>query len=563
MRRIRADRRTMAAAVVYGILLCAAMLTGGQMEREGYLHPPTAEETVRLVLMLVLSIGLTALCWTELSRLLLRREGTAKRTGKPGMERAAFLILTAVDFVVLLGVYPGFFVYDASEELSMVQSRLFTTHHPLVHVLLLGGIIQAVHRVTGSYNAGIFLYSILQAAAVNAALTLVLKRVRDKSGTLPARLGFLFLLLCPTVSMFTLCTAKDGLFSACLVLQCLLLSELQGDAGAFLQSRRKTAGLILAAAGMMLLRKNGAYAYAVCLILYGIAALSRVLRVRKKHREGALPSGKCALRLAAVLLLPVLLFAATDRTLAAALHARPDGSQEILTVPIQMLARTYVSDPGSFSEEELVLMRGLMSDEDWNRYNPALSDQVKLRFNSEVFRENRQAYIALFFRQGKAHPVTYLNAWLGTSYGFFAPDAVVDCYRGNQVFTFTYGDSSYFGYETELPGVRHSMIPAVDAWYRFLSLSPVPQRIPVLHWFYTPGGIFFLWLFLAGFLVSAGRGKRLLPFAPVLCVWLTVLAGPCTLPRYVVYLWFGFPLALGTALEPAERNEIWRTEPDG
>lgn len=43
------------------------------------------------------------------------------------------------------------------------------------------------------------------------------------------------------------------------------------------------------------------------------------------------------------------------------------------------------------------------------------------------------------------------------------------CVRGNTVFTFTYKDNSYFGYEVEQPGVRESKIPWLDEVYRKLS----------------------------------------------------------------------------------------------
>lgn len=75
---------------------------------------------------------------------------------------------------VLLAVYPGFFVYDAQEEWLQVASRNFTTHHPLVHVLLLGGIVCAVHKVTDSYNLGIACYMTVQMLIVSGCFTYLL-----------------------------------------------------------------------------------------------------------------------------------------------------------------------------------------------------------------------------------------------------------------------------------------------------------------------------------------------------------------------------------------------------
>ena len=96
-----------------------------------------------------------------------QREGEATDQGEKRWNTfSGWLLPSALIFVmylpVFLAVYPGFFVYDAQDELMQVVTRSFSTHHPLVHVLMLGGIIQLVHKLTGSYNAGIACYTVFQ-----------------------------------------------------------------------------------------------------------------------------------------------------------------------------------------------------------------------------------------------------------------------------------------------------------------------------------------------------------------------------------------------------------------
>lgn len=43
---------------------------------------------------------------------------------------------------ILLAYYPGIFAYDASNQVMQVINHDYTTHHPLVHTLLLGGFFQ-------------------------------------------------------------------------------------------------------------------------------------------------------------------------------------------------------------------------------------------------------------------------------------------------------------------------------------------------------------------------------------------------------------------------------------
>ena len=99
-----------------------------------------------------------------------------------------FLFFLIVWGIVLLAVWPGFFVYDAQEEFNQVAQRRFTTHHPLLHVLLLGGIISAGNKLFGSYNAGIACYMIFQMTVL--ALCFTGWWISSEKRTLPSGFGW-------------------------------------------------------------------------------------------------------------------------------------------------------------------------------------------------------------------------------------------------------------------------------------------------------------------------------------------------------------------------------------
>ena len=89
-------------------------------------------------------------------------------------------VLVALNLPVLLAEFPGFFTYDAQEELNEVLTRTFSTHHPLLHVLLLGGTIALVHKVTGSWNAGIFLYIFIQMLVITAIFAYIIEYMKSR-----------------------------------------------------------------------------------------------------------------------------------------------------------------------------------------------------------------------------------------------------------------------------------------------------------------------------------------------------------------------------------------------
>mgnify|MGYP005760173813 CR=1 FL=1 len=437
-----------------------------------------------------------------------------------------FLFFLIVWGIVLLAVWPGFFVYDAQEEFNQVAQRRFTTHHPLLHVLLLGGIISAGNKLFGSYNAGIACYMIFQMTVLALCFTWALDSLRKRGAPLWLRVaGTLYFAFFPVIQMYVLCSAKDTLYSAAMLAVILLLVRLAEEREAFFSGKKNVAALAGALCLMALMRHNGLYI--LILLIPAMAALAG----RKQWMRAAL-AGLCAL----------ILTLGVSAGLKTVFHAEDSENQEMLTVPIQQLARTWTLSPEVFTEEEEEVLFSFLPREALERYTPKLSDNVKISFNNAAYAQDSSAFWRLWLSIGGKAPASYLNAWLLTSYGFWYPDAVLDGYQGNTVFTFTYGESSYFGYETELPGQRHSFIPWLDALFEKMSLELFQQRVPVLSMLFSPGFLF--WVYAAGivFLLRCGRFRQAAAFLPAGLNWLTVLLGPTSLVRYVLIFWFALPV---------------------
>ena len=411
-----------------------------------------------------------------------------------------FLFFLIVWGIVLLAVWPGFFVYDAQEEFNQVAQRRFTTHHPLLHVLLLGGIISAGNKLFGSYNAGIACYMIFQMTVLAVCFTWVLDSLRKRGAPLWLRVaGTLYFAFFPVIQMYVLCSAKDTLYSAAMLAVILLLVQMAEEREAFFSGKKNVAALAGALCFMALMRHNGLYI--LILLIPAMAALAG----RKQWMRAAL-AGLCAL---------------------------------ILTLGVSAGLKTVFH--AEDSEEEEVLF-SFLPREALERYTPKLSDNVKISFNNAAYAQDSSAFWRLWLSIGGKAPASYLNAWLLTSYGFWYPDAVLDGYQGNTVFTFTYGESSYFGYETELPGQRHSLIPWLDALFEKMSLELFQQRVPVLSMLFSSGFLF--WVYAAGivFLLRCRRFRQAAAFLPAGLNWLTVLLGPTSLVRYVLIFWFALPV---------------------
>lgn len=461
-----------------------------------------------------------------------------------GYSRKTFLLVAALLMLcwlpVLMASYPGFFVYDAQDEVNEVLTRSFTSHHPLLHVLLLGGTVAAVHKVTGSYNLGIACYMVMQmavAAGCFAYMMSFLKRHHVRRGFRIAVLASLAFF--PVFPMYVLCSTKDTLFTIALLIVILQMYDLLDGTAAFFATWKRPVALVLGIFLAMSLRHNGAYAYLVLLVFLACRMFAGRREIGSRVMKKAI----------AVFLLPVVLYAGASALMAALLHADAGGKQEMLTVPIMQLARVHETDDGSFSAEERALLYRYLPREALGHYTAKLSDPVKVQFDNDYYRENPSGFWELWFRTGISHAGTYINAWLYTSYGFWYPDTVIDAYGGIQRHTFLYGESSYFGYETEPPGTRKSRFALLDEFYRHLSLEITQQKIPVVSMLFSPGFMFWLYAFAMGFFVRQGQYNRAMAFLITLLLWLTVLLGPTCMVRYVLIFWFACPVLAAMLFE--------------
>lgn len=532
---------------LFGVLAAVFLLFGYQLESGDAINL-SDKNAMSILLMFILIFTIdTRYVWRNYDSALdggklfgiIRLPGSAGDAKVPARDFFInYLSMIALSIPVILAEFPGFFVYDAQDELNEVLTRSFTTHHPLLHVLLLGGIIALFHKIFGSWNVGIFAYIFLQMLVITAIFAYVVTYLQKRGiGRKSRVLWVLYYGVFPTIVMYTLCSCKDGLFSALLLLLTTFLVQLVNDPDSFLSDKRKLAAFVLTAVFMPMFRHNGFYAYLVFVPFALVYFRKRLKPV-----------------FVGMLIAPVILYLALTGLLSVACRTKGIHHQEMLTVPIMQLARVYAYDGASLSEQEKELIEAYIPKSNLDKYTPRVSDMVKVDFNNELYEQNSSDFWKIWKAQLVKHPMAYVNAWLLTSYGYWYPPAIINVYKGNTVYSFTYEDSSYFGYEVEPPGERKSLIPAIDDLYRYLSIGTFQQDYPVLHLFFGPGLYVFIYMFVFAYRLYKKRFGSILPFMPMILTFCTVLLGPTYLIRYVLYLWLCIPLLLITGKSTTKAN---------
>lgn len=528
---------------IFGFYVGLVTVLGFYLERDGEI-PFSNPVFYILVLALAIAVSfISGTCFAWLSKPKKLKEVSTPEFNSPHIFITSFLVIFILLFITFLGVYPGFFTYDANYEITETIARNFTTQQPLLHVLLMGFVVQGVHFMSGDYNIAIACFILTQAALIALAESFLVKELNKSVLSRKGAITFsVYLGLFPVPVMYSLCSAKDGLFGATLYLIFIFIKKLCFN---FESWRRKdTCLFIIITALMMLFRPNGMYAY----IVFAVIVVCALLKV-----------GKSQLKVFVICsLISVVSCIIISKGLSFATHAADYGKKEALSVPIQQMSRLYAYDKDSLTDEEISKISSYIPEDVMILYNPKCADGVKFCFNEEAFQNDAVGFVKLWGTLFMKHPAAFLDAHAMTSYGLLSPGIVIDGYKGNQVFTFTYGDSSYFGYEVEEPGSRASLIPSIDSFYKWLSLDPTIQKIPVISLFFSPGFMLILLLFIICAFLSNKKGIRTIPYLLPLCIILTSLLGPMSLVRYSFFLWVFVPIGFIDLLSDRQTPPILR-----
>ncbi len=512
---------------VFCFFFFGAMLSGVQLELQGYVDFTNIKRYISLVILTICGTPMVA----KLIHILQKRvaNGINPQSTKQNTNRKFFIkvyiILMLSYLLVLLAVWPGFFVYDAEVETYMVFTDKYSAHHPMAHVLLLGWVMKVMYKIVPSYNVGIATYLILQMLVVSACFAYMLAfmhRIGLKKWILNCSIAFLAFF--PTVSMFVCCTTKDVYFSAGVVLFTTLMLELSKDSDTFRKSKSKTILLSIAALLIILFRNNGIYALTVFLPFFMI--------VYKKYWKKWIK----------IILAVVGIYCLFNVTVNAVFDVKPGEKAEMLCVPMQQLARAHYEAKECFTEEELETMYSLIPETILQNYNPKLADNVKVNFLEDNFKGAPGKYFKLWLEIGLKRPDIYINSFLMNTYDYWYPDTIVDGYTGKWIVDREYADSSYFAYVTERPGISKPLIPFLAKFYEKISLEIYQHNIPVISMLFSMG--FWLWVytFTVMYLWKTNYRKQAFAFLPIGLIYMTVILGPIAIVRYVLYLFFGAPL---------------------
>ncbi len=581
-----------ASAWVVAVLFAAAMLFGRSFDEAGsaaYIVggiTPAIRSCWYFIGWLLPARALVELAFEGLDRLRAHGacpSGDRARSVSPScgrLRRAARLVLGAFDrhpfaapalvlalcwLPVLVGYAPALFMWDTNTQILqwfglpnhisssvdlLDSSVLLTQHHPPLHTALVGLCVQAGISLAGSENLGIFIYAVLQWIVDILAISWAFRIVQIVGAPRAPRFVALgFIALVPAYSNYSVLVTKDVLFASALLLFAIELVYLVFCAASFdgriAFSRRHAVLLVAGALGTALLRSGMVVAVAGG----ALAATLLLWRMQRRlAREGLRPvSARSLLRvplIALALVIAVNLLLA--RVVYPALAITPSSKREVLSIPMQQVARFMRDRPDAVQPEDLRAIDRVLDAPGLARlYDPSKSDPVKATYKEQASSDDLSAFWQTWARLSARDPGCFISATAANYYGYFYPAHAMSwsytSYFSSLVMANTetnliYSDiASYFSFHQ----LDHPFVRALDglcSGYRLLF-----QRLPFLT--LTMQAALYDWalVLLTAYAVRRRRSHAAVFLVPAWIVLLIALVGPCNATTYFRY---AYPVAL-------------------
>lgn len=447
-------------------------------------------------------------------------------------DRKFFLVTWGGTFLCwvpgLLSAFPGIYAYDAIYQMHWFKMGTMNAHHPVAHTYFLAGCMTLGEKVFGSDEAGMLIYSLIQMAVMSGIFAYISKRTSEK---LPHVVQVFFILmyaLLPYNALFSFSATKDVLFAGLFALLVLKSYEIVQDEESFFGSIRKQIGYAALVFGMCAFRNNGIYAFACLAVVF--------LIVCRKYWKNVL----------LICLGFFLLWGVYTGPVYQLLDISEGSVAEALSVPVQQLARAMRDNADELSNEDKELIQEYLPT--YDSYEPRISDQVKNNMNTAKFKENKMEFISLWVRVGLKCPITYLDAFASTNFGFWYPDMI---YRDPGAW---HPYIEYFNSEPETADIgndpvseytfveRTSYLSLLSKVYDKFSYETVHQYFPVLSMLFSPG--FAFWIVCIGITYCIYRKKyqMAVPLSLMTGLWITLILSPVVLLRYAYPLIVSIPV---------------------
>ena len=284
----------------------------------------------------------------------------------------------------------------------------YNNHHPILHTYIITLLVKIGYGLTGSYNVGIAICSVIQMIVSALTFSYVIHYLGKKKMSRGLQvIAFLWFAFHPIIPQFSIAIWKDIPFTLCMVWFVIGLIEMLTNEETFLKHKRYLVLYSLLITFVMFFRNNGVYII--------LLTLPFVVFFKKKYWK----------RIVVTFALPIIFYYVVTGPIYQKMEIAKSSPKEMLSIPIQQMARIvkYKSDELTAEEKERI-SQYIPIEEVSEAYRPTISDPIKNVFSESAYKENKMNLLKLYGKLALRFPGETMEAFVGNTYGYYYPEVV-------------------------------------------------------------------------------------------------------------------------------------------
>ncbi len=535
------SKRLFICSMFFGFITSIFAITGYTAERYLVGNIGIAKKEILMLLCkaevcFVVITSITIIMMRSLPNVMLKLKSKKEYPFFTGNKKSIFVV--AIIFLMaylpyLLYYYPGNVLIDSTVQIMQGMGDWeFTTHHPPIHTAIITLCIKFGHWVTGSYNFGAFIYTLIQTLTTCFLFSYSIYYMAKKKVALPIRAGsVLFYALCPTISFLTITMYKDIPFALAMLALTICMTEIATNIENFMKHKIRILLTILACFLVAIFRNNGLYVM--------ILTLPIIMLMVKKYK----------IKIGLIFLTGIVSCLIVVGPIYNLCKIEKGSSKEAFSIVLQQFARItkYKGNELTIQEKEAIA-HYLPMEHIEELYNPVFADPIKNQAPDDVFKQDKRTLLKTYLQLAVKYPMQTIASWICNSFGYYYPNTLGwGIYTGVNEEDFHNNGKDYGIQQQSL--VDFSFLDRINEFVN-------TRKIPIISMFLSIGFLFWIMVFGMTYCIYTKKYNLLLIYMPVLCMWITILASPVFgEPRYVYSLFTCLPLLLGISLKE-EKGEI-------
>ncbi len=433
-------------------------------------------------------------------------------------------------FFIFLAYWPGNFVFDAKYQMANVITGDYSTHHPLIHTLMMGKAYEFGQSI-GNVSAGYQLYTIVQLLILTASFAYALFYMYKKGArTSYIVFGWMFFALFPMNPLFAISATKDVLCAAFFLFFMVFLVRYFWD-----RDNMKVIsyiGMVVTGVLLALFRNNALYAVLVSAVIFVIVV------------RGWKEKGKLVILFAVILVLAKIVNAGLISYTGA---LESDTYRETMCVPLQCLGRVASYHQDDLDATVYNEICQYIPEEYITAYNPYNADAVKNNADEELLKTNTVNFFKLWAKVGIQFPDEYIESIITNTMGYWYP-----LNQGRYVSADIAVYHTLIGIGDELE--KHSFCPIVNKIYDPLFFKGEYYKMPLLGYFFRNAPYIWFTVIFALFGLYKKDKRILLTSCLPIIYLLTCFCGPMAALRYIYSVIVCMPLLIYLILNCKNMN---------